>query len=148
VHISIEHEGRSYPNVTAEQAREIGVPEEAIAAAMAEIDARTRRSEIRRDLADGPGDTASLLGTTADGTALLLVEVAKFARSLSAATSLAEMRDAAQPLVTLTEQFLIGVEDGSIKLPYQHKGAANDAIVEFSARASGVTAVLQAADDE
>ena len=54
MHISIEHEGRSYPNVTAEQAREIGVPEEAIAAAMAEIDARTRRSEIRRDLADPP----------------------------------------------------------------------------------------------
>lgn len=140
--ISLTHEGRSFPSISVEEARAAGIPEATIEAGIQSAEATERRATIRSALRAGPGDTASLLGTTSDGSSLLLVEIGRMARALSQATTLAEMRDAATPFAELIGPFLDDIDSGEISLPYLAKGTAEDVLRETGERGTAVSQAI------
>ncbi len=104
--------------------------------------AEETRKTIRHGIENDVADMSSLLGTTSDGAALCLAKLAELAASLSTATTLAEVRAAAQPLATLTADFLSKVQDGTIQLPHMVKGGDAAALTEIGDRLTGVAAVI------
>ena len=97
--------------------------------------------QVRAQIASKAGDSASLLGNANDGMNLVLDSLAKLSASLHTANSLAEVRDAAKPVKDLTADFAAKVKAGTVKLPYQAKGA-DKVIEDIGTRATAVADVL------
>jgi diphthamide synthase (EF-2-diphthine--ammonia ligase) len=91
-------------------------------AAYAKMEALAERSRKRTAIAQSAGDTDSLLGTTSDALQILLYQMAMMAESLAKATSLQQMREAAEPFHLLTSFFVDQVASGDVKLTFQEKG--------------------------
>ena len=145
---TIEHAGKKFANATIDELKAAGVPDAVIDQAVAEEEAakvtRHIRGAIRRDV----GDVESLLGTTADGAALALYGVAVIIQILAAHGS-ADAKDAVATaadgqLQPLAENFLAGLEDGSIVLPALVKGLPA-VVEEIGGRSTGVASVLATA---
>lgn len=68
--LSLVHDGRGYTNATAEQLREIGVPTEAIDAALATANARSAKRALRTVIERNVADVPSIVGVVADCTGL------------------------------------------------------------------------------
>lgn len=101
------------------------------------------KSLVREAITDTAGDTLSLLGTTSDGSQLLLFHLAKLVTGLAAAQSLEDMRTAAAEFEPTASAFLANVDSGAVKLPFQLKGEAT-VMAEIETRATAVTEALQA----
>ena len=104
-----------------------------------------QREIVRGLIKEKAGDSASILGTTADGVQLLLFAFAQMNIALSKANTLAEVREAAEPFKDLAESFLSKVESGDVKLPFQAKGL-DSVVTDIEQRATAVTEVLQGDD--
>lgn len=102
------------------------------------------RERLREAIVESAGDTASLLGTTADATQLLLKEMAELALALSTAQSLADVRIAALPFAELTSALIDELAEGTVKLPYLTKGVGT-VMTEIKTRATAVTNAMLAA---
>jgi hypothetical protein len=102
------------------------------------------RERLREAIVESAGDTASLLGTTADATQLLLKEMAELALKLSTAQSLADVRIAALPFAELTSALIDELADGTVKLPYLTKGVG-PVMTEIKTRATAVSNAMIAA---
>lgn len=97
-----------------------------------------------RDELHKTADAESLLGTTADAVQLILYEFGKMAIGISAATTLAEMRAAAEPVKVIMEPFIAKVDADTVLLPYRDKGL--DAVMaDIETRATVVANLLRAA---
>lgn len=143
---SINFDDATLENVTVHDAREMGVPEAAINEAIAKAKALEGRDQVRSVIAENVGDTASLLGTTADGAQLAIYGLAAICAKLSTAKSLAEMREAAEPFAQLSAGFLAKVESGEVVLPFMLKGLDNT-VAEIETRATAVSDALKAASE-
>ena len=96
---------------------------------------------LREQIATEAGDTLSLLGTTNDTAMLALHGLASLATALSTATSLAQVRAAAEPFAAQAADFLANVEAGTVRLPYIAKGV-NGTMAEIETRATAVSEAL------
>lgn len=139
----ITHDERTSLAVNREEAEALGYPEEVIAAAEAATEKKGETRQIRARIEATAGDTLSLLGTASDGAALTLVGLARLAKGLSEATTMAEVNAAAQPFASLTASFLAAIEDGSLVLPAILK-TEEAVLAEVATRAAAVTAALTA----
>ncbi|ADZ93395.1 hypothetical protein [Marinomonas mediterranea] len=104
--------------------------------------ARELKKVIRGYIADKAGDSNSLLGTTTDGMQLLLHAFSQLNVALSSASSLAEVRAAAEPFNELATGFLAKVEAGEVSLPFQIKGVEN-VVSDIENRATQVAEILK-----
>ncbi|MFT6668635.1 MAG: hypothetical protein ACJAVZ_000081 [Afipia broomeae] len=102
------------------------------------------KHKVREKIAEKAGDTASLLGTTADGAQLAIYGLAAICAKLATANSLAEVREAAEPFAQLSAGFLAKVESGEVVLPFMLKGLENT-VADIETRATAVSDALQAA---
>lgn len=100
-----------------------------------------QRAIVRANIAAKAGDVSSLLGTTSDAAALAVFGLASLVEKLSEATSLADVRAAAEPFAALSADFLAKVQEGSVKLPFMAKGV-DATIADIEARATAVTDAL------
>jgi len=96
---------------------------------------------LRQKISTTAGDTDSLLGTTSDGVQLLLHAFAQLTVGLHQASSLAQVREAAEPFNELATQFLAKVESGEVRWPYIDKGR-EPVMVEIEQRATKVADIL------
>ncbi|MCF2856469.1 hypothetical protein L1286_03215 [Pseudoalteromonas sp. SMS1] len=101
-------------------------------------DKEAQRSRIHYAVADSD----SLIGTTSDTAHLLLVEFAKLTKAIAAATTLEEVKAAAQPSADLFAPLLDKQIANQLTFPYQYKGIDN-VFGEISARAQGVADIIQ-----
>lgn len=104
------------------------------------------KNRLRYQISQQAGDTASLLGTTADATQLLLHAVATLVSRLNTAKSLADVRAAAAPFNDLAISFLAKVESGEVKLPFKDKGL-DKVVADIEQRATAVAEVLASANN-
>lgn len=109
----------------------------------ARLEEEAIRSAMRHRIRDAAGDTASILGTAADATQLLLYGMAMLVKGLSQANSLAEVREAAAPFAALSSDFLAKVESGEVKLPFMAKGIEN-VVADIEGRSTAVADVFAA----
>ncbi len=119
-------------------------------ATRAEIDAKeaaNSRGMLRGQIALKAGDTASLLGTTADGAQLAIYGLAVLVGKLSTANSLSEVREAAEPFAALSAEFLQKVESGEVVLPFMLKGIAS-VVTDIETRATAVSTALLAVESD
>lgn len=100
-----------------------------------------QKDKVRKEIYAQAGDTAALLGTTADGVHLLLFAFSQMTVALNKANSLAEVREAAAPFNDLATAFLGKVKSGEVKLPFQAKGLES-VVADIETRATAVTEVL------
>ncbi|TDO97452.1 hypothetical protein [Marinomonas balearica] len=115
--------------------------EEAVEFAIAQ-EANHTRFKTRGTIKTRVGDTNSVLGTTTDGMQLLLHAFSQLNTALSAASSLAEVRAAAEPFNELATGFLAKVEAGEVSLPFQVKGVEN-VVSDIENRATQVAEILK-----
>jgi hypothetical protein len=140
----------NHPNAfdaLADQLVQSGVDRAAIsidAVSLAQWNLHMAREQLREAIVATAGDTASLLGTTADATQLLLKEMAELAYGLSTAQSLADVRTAALPFAELTSALIDELADGTVKLPYLTKGVGI-VMTEIKTRATAVSNAMIAA---
>lgn len=139
--IELIHNGRRFAGDTPADLAEMGVPQAEIDAAVAALAERAARDQLRAKIGATAGDTASLLGTTADGAQLAVYELGKLATALSTAQSLAEMRAAAAPLAALMADFLGRVERGETNLTALLKGEPV-VLADIETRSNAVCAAM------
>ena len=96
---------------------------------------------VRLRIDESTGDVQSLLGTTSDGVQLLLHAFAQLTVGLHQASSLAQVREAAEPFNELATQFLAKVDSGEVRLPYIDKGRES-VMAEIEQRATKVADIL------
>ena len=100
----------------------------------------------RRAIAEAVGDVPTLVGTASDGMQFLLCEIARLTAGLAAATTLAQVRDAAGPLNQALADFKAGIDADTIRLPYTVKAGGEAAVLaEIAERA---TATAEAFEEE
>ena len=146
--MDITHNGTSYLNIDAHEARAFGVPDAVIEAAQARAATLAQREARRGRIMREAGDTQTLLGSTADGAHLLLIHMARLATALKSAQNIAQVRAAATPFADLMEAYLakLDANPATAKLPYAVKpGGEAAALEEIETRA---TAVAQAFEEE
>ena len=83
------------------------------------------RDAVRAKVAERAGDVETLLGTTADGTQLLLFSVASLIAGIAKAESLADVKAAAAQFTPMSASFLGRVNTGEVVLPFMVKGLDN-----------------------
>ncbi|MEM1077461.1 MAG: hypothetical protein AAGI09_02940 [Pseudomonadota bacterium] len=128
-------DGKTLVNASPEDATARGIAATTVAEAETAAAAMARKGQLRGQIHMQAGDQLSLIGANADASALLMVEMAKLARALSTATSVAEVNAAAQPFADLTQSFFADVEAGALNLPYLVKGDAPAALLDIQTRA-------------
>ena len=115
---------------------------------VAEVTVEATEDEIRlahrREIAATVGDIPTLVGTASDGVQYVLCEIARLTAGLAAATTLAQVREAAEPLNQALADFKAGVDDGTIKLPYAVKPGGEAAMLtEIAERATATADVFE-----
>ena len=104
-----------------------------------------QKQQIRDKIARDVADPESLLGTTADSTALALFGLSTLIAILnengSAAVKNALSEAADGELVALAQNFLASIEAKEIKLPALEKGLEN-VVADIGARSTGVSKIL------
>jgi len=110
---------------------------------LALLEQQEAKLNLRRNIELKVGDTPSILGTTADGASLGLVTLAELSRDLATATTLAEVRAAAEPLATLFSDLLTKLDSGEVKLTCEYKGRA-EVLTEVGKRSTAVVESMSA----
>lgn len=139
-YISLTHAGVRYDSWTLDALLAEGVPQSAIDAAVAPVE---RLAQVRGAIRANGGDTLSMLGTTADASAIALHGLASLAANLSTAQDIAEVRAAAEPFAAFAASFLSKVESGDVVLPFMVKDTES-VFGDIEARASVVSDALVA----
>ena len=107
------------------------------------------RALTRRTITQAAGDAQTLLGTYGDAVTFLLVETAKLTAAINGATTIAQIRAAAEPLATALTPLAEAVEDGALQLAYRNKqGGEQAALTEIVTRIGGVGSVFEDADNK
>jgi len=114
------------------------IPADELAAYQAEQD----RKQMRAEIEPVAGDIASLLGTTADATGLLLESVGNLAKALLTSSD-PVVAAAAEPVANALAPLLVGIDNGSIKLTHHVKGTV-PVVTEIGTKATAVSTVLEA----
>jgi hypothetical protein len=111
----------------------------AIEADAAALTAAALQSEARRlSVLVAAGDAETRLGVVADAAGMALVELARLSQGLAAATTLAEVRAAAQPLADLTSSYIAQIDAGTLRLPHAAKGSQTEVLDAIGASATAV----------
>ena len=110
------------------------------------IATREHVKSLRQEIEIRAGDNASLLGTTADATQLLLYSFTTLIAKLHTANSLAEVRQAAAPFADLSADFIAKIDAGEVKLPFMNKGLES-VVGDIEQRATAVAKVLESTTD-
>ena len=101
------------------------------------------RALTRQTIADSAGDTQTLVGTYGDAVTFLLVETAKLATAINGATTIAQIRAAAEPLATALTPLAEAIEAGTLQLAYRNKTGGQDAsLAEIATRVGEVGSVF------
>lgn len=142
-------DGRTLINVPADPQtlRELGVPQDQadtlVQAAWEEEAQLEAKRRLRLKIHEEAGDALSLIGTHGDMMAVLLRELSQFFNGVSQATTIAAIKTAAQPLAALTADLVTGTAEGdAMTFPYEKKGEASDALLEFKDRAQTISDLL------
>lgn len=139
--LTLEWDGQVYSDWNIDDLIAKGVPE---AFVTSEIMRQKFKRKIRGQINQNVGDVETLLGTTSDAAALAVYGLAALVTKLSTATSLAEVRDAAEPFAQLSAGFLAKVESGEVTLPFMQKGIEN-VVTDIETSATAVSAALKTA---
>ena len=133
----VEYDGAHclFPGIGAYQYKDANYKFEIVMSNAEQVDA------LRQQISTSAGDTDSLLGTTNDGIQLLLHAFAQLTVGLHQASSLAQLREAAEPFNELATQFLAKVDSGEVRLPYIDKGRES-VMAEIEQRATKVADIL------
>ena len=136
-------DGRKLINVPSDPhtLREMGIPQEQadqlVKDAWAEEAKQEAKKRLRQNIHDQAGDALSLIGAQGDVTALLLRELGSFFNQVAKAKTLAQVKEAAKPLATLTQDL-----NDDITFPYEKKGASEEVIADFKTRSQTITTLL------
>lgn len=151
------HNGATYTVMTSDQLREAGVPEKAIEEAEAKAKSLEKRSDVRSHIANKVGDTASLLGTVADGQSILVAVALSDIVALSTATDFDKYKktrlDALKALsgdadfVKIAGDALAKIKSGDVILTGSIKGL-EATLAETLERSTGVATAIIAASGE
>lgn len=128
-------DGRIITNATSAEALAAGATAGAIVTAQVAATAASVKMALRAKIHRDAGDTLTLVGTNADGVSMLFFEMAKMAKALTEATTVAEVNTAATDFELLTRDFLAGVQADTVKLPYLVKADAPTIFAEIADRA-------------
>lgn len=148
--MNITHEGARYLAVTRAQAEAAGIPEGVIAAAEAAEKAEAARTAMRARIAEGVGDTPSILGTVADVMGLLVAgQMARTVALADHASNEAQRQELAMlqalagdaDLVQLCRDGLAAIQAGDVVLTAAVKGVEN-VFAEALARSTATAALL------
>ena len=102
------------------------------------------RALTRQTIAKNAGDTPTLVGTYGDAVTFLLVETAKLAIAINGATTIAQIRAAAEPLATALTPLAEAVEEGTLKPAYRNKqGGEQAALAEITTRIGEVGSAFE-----
>lgn len=145
----ISTETATFYNFTPDEAHAAGLPQATIAEAEARIEAEKQRDAVRARIAAQAGDTASLLGTTADVAALGLIGMMQLLIIMAEKGS-ADVKAAlaAAPISMPVEKAkaLIGaIAAGQVKVPALIKGL-DTVYAEVAARSTATAEALTATD--
>lgn len=155
--ISFKHDGVTYTNFTAEEALANGVPADVVDAELTKLDALKKRLVVRGAIKRDVGDTASLLGTVADGQSILVAVALSDMVALSTATDFAKYKKARldalkalsgdADLLAIAGEALAKIQSGDVILTASLKGL-EATISETLERSTGVAQTLIAATKE
>lgn len=152
------HDGKTYINVTAEEAIAAGVPADVVDAELTKLDALKKRLAVRDAIKLAVGDTASLLGTVADGQSILVAVALSDIVALSTATDFAKYKKARldalkalsgdAALLTIAGEALAKIQSGDVILTASLKGL-EATISETLERSTGVAnAIISTGGEE
>lgn len=115
--------------------------------AMAAHTAATHKGEIRTAISHKVGDTASLVGTTADTAQMLLVMMSELITALHQTRGSAHkpLREAMAKWQPVTEAITNAHTAGTLTLPYEVKGL-DDTLASILARAAATANILNTAN--
>lgn len=102
-----------------------------------------QRQELREQIGR-IADYQTLLGTTADASAVLLVGLSGLVVRLSEAQTVADVNSAAAEFLPLAQQVVAGLSDGSVNFPYLEK-PNGQAFREVLERSTAVAQVMRGA---
>ena len=106
------------------------------------------RALVRQEITRTAGDPQTLIGTYGDAVTFLLVETAKLAAAIHAATTIARIRAAAEPLATALTPLADAVGDGSVTLAYRNKtGGEQAALAEIATRIGQIANIFDGAGE-
>ncbi len=118
---------------------------------------RAARQDIRGKISDEVGDTESLLGTTADASAIAILGVAALAVAAKGAGNYSDFKKAlldmmnalasGNDMASISQAFLDRVQSGEVILPAMAKGVG-DVISDIETRSTAVARALVAAQAE
>jgi len=148
--LDIAHNGTTYINIDADEARALGVPDPVIAAAQTRAASLAKRDARRGRITLDAGDTQTILGSTADASALALVALAAHVAAVSEASGYSAYKTALTKhlaavdagLAKALTDLLEGVKDASVKLPPLAKGLTQ-AMTEIETRSTAVATVFE-----
>jgi hypothetical protein len=155
---SFTHEGKTYTNFTREEALDAGVPQDVVDAELIKLKAIEQRQKVRGVIKRDVGDTASLLGTVADGQSILVAVALSDIVALSTATDFAKYKKARldalkalsgdADLLAIAGEALAKIKSGDVILTASLKGL-EATIAETLERSTGVAnAMILAAKDQ
>ena len=133
--LDIAHNGTTYINIDADEARALGVPDPVIAAAQTRAASLAKRDARRGRITLDAGDTQTILGSTADAS-----EASGYSAYKTALTKHLAAVDAG--LAKALTDLLEGVKDASVKLPPLAKGLTQ-AMTEIETRSTAVATVFE-----
>jgi|GEM_PF-3011543 len=102
------------------------------------------RKAMRRNIQNQVGDEASLLGTTADATAMLWDRYTRLLVDLSVVGSFAELKGVVADHLADLATWRDGIDDGTIKLPHMVKGGEAGVLREMGERCTKVAEIFEA----
>lgn len=152
--ISFTHGGAKYTNFTPEAALEAGVPAGVVEEEVSKLEILQKRLQVRGQIKQEVGDTATLLGTVADGQSILVAVALSDIVALSTATDFAKYKKARldvlsalsgeADLVKIASDALAKIQSGEAILTGSVKGL-EATIAETLTRSTGVANALIAA---
>lgn len=156
--LTVTHDGQTYSNFTAEDLSKAGVPQSVIDEAIVEKKQIAGRNTVRSVIAQNVGDTASIVGTVADGVGLLIAIAVSDVVALSSTTSFADYKkakmDTLQALAgeadikVLAADALQKIQSGEVVLTASMKGLES-VLAESLDRSTAVAGILsQVAETE
>lgn len=141
------HGERAFVMVTPEELRRQGVPETAVAQAVAGLEKLRARDALRQRIASEAGDVQSLLGTTADVAALGLIGMMQLLIILAekgSADVKAAIGSAPIPMpIDKAKALIAAIAAGKVKVPALLKGL-DTVYAEIAARSTATVEALTA----
>ena len=139
--LTLTYQEQDYISYTPEELLEADVPQEVISAAQTEmVGLEGKQLTVKAALSAAGGVEAGLVDTL-DLTYIALSELARLVRAISTATTIAGIRDAAEPVSNLLEGWQDG---GTVQLPLDAAGGVETVLSKAAERAAAITAAYEA----